>query len=359
MPGEARERPRRRRALERLERRDDRLLEDVEHVLALDERHLDVELAELELPVGAQILVPPAGGDLVVAVEAADHEQLLEHLRRLGEREEAARLEAHRDEEVARALGRALDEARRPEVDEAELLHAAADRADHRPLQAEVALHLGAAQVEPAVAQAQVLVDVLLVELERERRRAVQDLERRDLELDLAGRQVRVDRVGGARRDLALGAQHELVADLVGDRCRLGRVLRVDDELADPGVVAQVDEDEPAVVAARVRPAGERRRACRPNRIAARRSSGHAICSISLQSRLDARGTRARFLISVQSGWWAGVPRTLSAICEIWNGSPRSSPPLLSVAVSPSTRTTMRAPRRPAWVIWPLAERPA
>ena len=94
VPGEARERPRRRRALERLEGRDDGLLQDVEHVLALDERHLDVELAELELPVGAQILVPPAGGDLVVAVEAADHEELLEHLRRLGQREEAARLEA-------------------------------------------------------------------------------------------------------------------------------------------------------------------------------------------------------------------------------------------------------------------------
>ena len=44
-------------------------------------RELEVELTELELSVGAEILVSPAGCDLVVAVEPADHEQLLEELR--------------------------------------------------------------------------------------------------------------------------------------------------------------------------------------------------------------------------------------------------------------------------------------
>ena len=118
-------------------------------------------------------------------------------------------------------------------------------------------LHPVAAQVEPAVPEAQRLVDVLLVELERQRRRAREDAQRVDLDLDLAGRQVRVDRLGRARDDLALGLQDELVADLVRDRGRLGRALRVDDELQLPGVVAQVDEDEAAVVAARVGPAGD------------------------------------------------------------------------------------------------------
>ena len=131
VPGEAREGPGRRLAPERLEGGDDGLLEHVEDVLALDERHLDVELAELELAVGAEILVPPAGGDLVVAVEPADLRQLLEQLRRLREREEAAGLEPHRHEEVAGALGRALRHARRPDVDEAELVHPPPDRGDH------------------------------------------------------------------------------------------------------------------------------------------------------------------------------------------------------------------------------------
>ena len=76
-----------------------------------------------------------------------------------------------------------------------------------------------------------------------------------DLQLDLAGRQVRVDGLGRAGDDLALRLQDELVANLVRDAGRLGRALRVDHELHLAGVVAQVDEDEAAVVAARVGPA--------------------------------------------------------------------------------------------------------
>ena len=88
---------------------------------------------------------------------------------------------------------------------------------DDRRREPQVALHPLAAQVELAVAEAERLVDVLLVELERERLGARDDLELVDLQLDLAGRQVRVDRLGRARGDLALGPEHELVADLVRD----------------------------------------------------------------------------------------------------------------------------------------------
>ena len=90
-----------------------------------------------------------------------------------------------------------------------------------------------AAQVEPAVAEAERLVDALLVELERQRRRARDDLELVDLELDLPGRHVRVDGLGRARDDLALRAcstnSLRMSCATVG---RLGRALRVDDELA-------------------------------------------------------------------------------------------------------------------------------
>ena len=80
--------------------------------------------------------------------------------------------------------------------------------------QAEVALHVVAAQVEVAVAKPRQLVHPVLVELERQRLAARDDLERVDLELDLAGREIRVDRVGRAADELALGAEHELVAHL-------------------------------------------------------------------------------------------------------------------------------------------------
>ena len=48
----------------------------------------------------------------------------------------------------------------------------------------------------------------------------------------------------------------ELDAARVGERVRLGRGLGVEDELDDAGAVAEVDEDEAAVVAAAMDPAG-------------------------------------------------------------------------------------------------------
>ena len=60
-------------------------------VLAVDEAHLDVELRELGLAVGARVFVAEAADDLHVLVAPADHQELLEELRRLRQRVEAAR----------------------------------------------------------------------------------------------------------------------------------------------------------------------------------------------------------------------------------------------------------------------------
>ena len=92
-------------------------------VLLVGEAHLDVELGELRLPVGAEVLVAVAAGDLVVALHAGDHEQLLEQLRRLRQGVPVAGLQAHRHEEVAGALGRRAGERRRLDVEEVALVH--------------------------------------------------------------------------------------------------------------------------------------------------------------------------------------------------------------------------------------------
>ena len=115
-------------------------------------------------------------------------------------------------------------------------------------------------EVEPAVAEPQRLVDALVVELEGERRRARHDLELVHLELDLAGRHLRVHGLGRAGDHLALRAEHELVADLLRDLRRGGRALGVHDELHDARPVAEIDEHEAAVVAAPRRPARHRQR---------------------------------------------------------------------------------------------------
>src|SRR5438270_1518041 len=109
--------------------------------------------------------VAEGDGDLVVAVEARDDEKLLRDLRRLRQRVELALLQPGRHEEVARALRGRLPEDRRLDVDEAGLLHDATDRADHAAAQPDIALQLRPAKIDPAVALAEGLVDVLLVEL--------------------------------------------------------------------------------------------------------------------------------------------------------------------------------------------------
>ena len=125
-----------------------------EHVVLRDERQLDVELVELaRRAIGARVLVAEAGRDLEVAVEAGDHQQLLELLRRLRQRVELARMDPARHEVVACALGRARGEDRRLELEKALRVHPPADARDHLRAQHDVAVQLLAPQVEEAVAQ--------------------------------------------------------------------------------------------------------------------------------------------------------------------------------------------------------------
>jgi hypothetical protein len=81
-------------------------LDGREHVFLRHEAHLDVELVEFQRPVGAQVLIAEARGDLEIAVEARDHQQLLELLRGLRQRVELARVQTRRHQEVARAFRR-------------------------------------------------------------------------------------------------------------------------------------------------------------------------------------------------------------------------------------------------------------
>ncbi len=95
-------------------------LDRLEHVLLRDEAHLEIELVELAgRAVGARVLVAEARRDLEVAVEARDHDQLLELLRRLRQRVELAGMQARRHQEVARAFRRRRGQDRRLEFEEA------------------------------------------------------------------------------------------------------------------------------------------------------------------------------------------------------------------------------------------------
>ena len=230
---------------------------DAIDVLLVDERHLDVDLRELGLAVEAQILVAEAAHDLEVAIEAGDHEELLEDLRRLGERVEVAGVEPRRHEEVARAARRVLHHERRLELEEAVRVEVVARGAVELRAHEEVLLQRRAAQIEVAVLEAHRLAGVGVV-ADRERRRlgAREDVQPGRLDLDLAGRQLGVD-VVAARDDAAGDADAELGAQLAGERVRLGVDVGAEDDLGDAAAIAQIDEDAAAVIAARGDPAHE------------------------------------------------------------------------------------------------------
>ena len=188
-----------------------------DHVVGVDEGHLDVQLREVGLPVRAQILIPEAARDLKIPLEAADHEKLLEELRRLGQRVEAAALEPAGHEEVAGTLRGRAGQDRRLDLDEAlprqELPHRGADpgaQLDRLP-------HPVAAQVEVAVAEAGLLADLPGEGLDLEGRRVGVGEKPRvgHADLDLAGRKVLVDGLRRALDDRPARGQDVLGAQLV------------------------------------------------------------------------------------------------------------------------------------------------
>ncbi len=80
MPGHAREWPRQFDALHTLPDGADQGFVQLQDLLLVHEAHLDVQLGEFRLAIGAQVFVAEAASHLVVPLDAAHHQQLLEQL---------------------------------------------------------------------------------------------------------------------------------------------------------------------------------------------------------------------------------------------------------------------------------------
>ena len=240
-----------------LERAPDDRLHRREHVLLLDEAHLDVELVEFaRQAVGARVLVAKAGRDLEIAVEARHHQELLVLLGRLRQRVELARMEARGHEEVARAFRARGGEDRGLELEEPLPFHPSAKRINDLPAQHDVLVQLLAPQIEEAVPEPRVLGIGLVAEhRQRQIARRAQNFDLAHVNLDEAGRHLGVFGAGRALAHLAVDADHEFRAQLLG--LAEGRRIRIDHALGEAVMVAQIDEQHAAVVADAVAPAGK------------------------------------------------------------------------------------------------------
>ena len=236
-------------------------LDEAEDVVGPHERRLDVDLGELGLAVGAQVLVAEAAHDLEVFFQAADHQKLLEQLRRLRQGVEPTRVDAARHQIIARAFGRAARQHRRFDLQEAVFVEMRTHDLRQPVAQAQVLEHPGPPQIEIAVTQPSIFHG-FDVAVEREGRgvRRVEHAQFLDDQLDLAGRQIGVHRFGRAAFQAPAGSHDVFRAQVLGAGVRRLADLGIADDLDQAGSVAHVDERDAAVIAARPHPAHDGQR---------------------------------------------------------------------------------------------------
>src|SRR4051794_34531899 len=204
--------------------------------------------------------------------------------------------------------------------------------------------HPVAAQVEVAIAQPGLLADLAREGLDLEGRRVGigEEVGTGHPDLDLAGREVRVDGLRRALDDCAARAEHVLRAELMSELESLTKLVRVEYELHESRPVAQVDEDEAAVVAAAMDPAGDAHLGIDP-----------------VGQDLAAPGVA----VFVGAQRWESLAHGAESVSATVAGSiSRSSPELMSRRVafpSPPRMRAWRAPTRSACFICPLTALPA
>ena len=231
-----------------------------EHILLRDEAHLDIELIEFAgAAVGARILVAETGRDLEIAVEARHHDELLELLRRLRQGVEFSRMQPGRHQKIARAFRARSGEDRRLELEKSLCLHARAEGIDDLPAQHDVLMQLFPAQIEESIAQPHVLGIVLLAEHgHRQFGGGSQNLDLGHIDFDEAGRHFGIFGARWAAPDRSVDPDHPFRAKLLG----LGesRRIRIHHALGYAIMIAKIDEQDAAMIADTMAPAGETNR---------------------------------------------------------------------------------------------------
>ena len=157
---------------------------------------------------------------------------------------------------VARALGRALDEHGRFNLQEALAVKVVAGELGDLVAQHDIALHVGPAQVEVAVFQADFLVCArVFLNFKRRRFRGGQDAQLGCAHLDHSRRLRRVDSLLAAAAHFAAHGNDIFAAQAL--RLVVQHFVRalVKHDLEQAGAVAQLDEDQRAEVADRAYPA--------------------------------------------------------------------------------------------------------
>jgi len=228
------------------------------NALGLRIRHLQIDLGELRLAVGAQVFVAEATHNLKVLVESRDHQDLLEHLRRLRQGIERSRLHAAGYQIIACALRRRSGHEWRFDFEEPLPRKIVADCLGHLVPRLNVELHHIAAQVNVAVLQPGLFVGQRCIRRQEWRQlRLVQNAQLFRHQFHFARGHVRIDGAGIAQPHSAGHGDNVFVAQrsslFVDRRVAIG----IDHNLGHARAVPQIQEEQAPVVAALVHPPHE------------------------------------------------------------------------------------------------------
>ena len=168
-------------------------------------------------------------------------------------------MDPRRDEVVPRTFRRRLGEDRRFDLEKIELGERTSRALQQAMTEDQIRLQLGAAQIEMAILETQLLGRQFFTLAARDRNRrclgGAHNLEARCVDLDIAGRELGVAHRGRARNDLTLDGEHRFGRDGLREGQRIGgRPSWSDRHLNDPVAIAEVEEDDSSQVAAPVDP---------------------------------------------------------------------------------------------------------
>jgi hypothetical protein len=176
----------------------------------------------------------------------------------LRQRVESSLLKSARNQEVARTLGRRTRKQGSLDLVQTEPRAGGSQRLQKAMPDLEAALHHGPAQVVYAVAEPDGLFHHDVV-LDRERRCACR-IENPHLirdELHFTRGQVGIDGIVGAALQMTAHGQDPLGANVLCAAVGFGCAVGLEDHLCDPGAIAQIHEDDAAVIAAPPNPTAQ------------------------------------------------------------------------------------------------------
>ena len=259
VPGHARQGQLKLHALDFLENLRVYLFHHGVDILFIDEGHFDIALGEFRLTVGAVVLVAEAAGDLIILIEARQHQKLLVDLRALRQGVERAGVKAAGHQKIARAFGCGFGQNGGFHFVEALFVQRVADAGDHAAANAQLFIHGGSAQIQIAVLQAHQFVFIgLIIDIDGRSFGFVQKHGVAHHDFHLAGFQIAVDGGFIAQANLAGYGQHIFAAQRLRQCKQFGGTIRsIEYQLYQTFAVAQPYEYQTAQIARALYPAGK------------------------------------------------------------------------------------------------------